>query len=369
VLRQHGFRAGRYTVGYQSCDDSTAQTQGSDFLKCAANGRAFSAAEKLVAVIGPYDSSCARVEIPITNRAAGGPVPILSPSNTMPALTRSDPEGPAGAPGILYPVGTRSYLRLASPDDLQGAADAELARALGLRRVFVLSDNEEYGDALERGFRAAARHLDLDLAGSGTWNPRRRDYSDVLTAVGRARATGVFLAGFNQGTAGLVRSLRRAFGTRVTIIAGDGFLPIPQTLKMLGPAADGLYVSDSGAPTASLPPAGRRLVSAFEAAQHGRQIPSGTYLPELLQAAEMVVSAIARSDGTRASVLRELRLTRISRSVLGSFHFDQNGDITPAPFMIFRITGGRGDPRLAPDFRGSVVYRVIDASTDLLSAS
>jgi DNA-binding SARP family transcriptional activator len=26
VLREHGFRAGRYTVGYQSCDDSTAQT-------------------------------------------------------------------------------------------------------------------------------------------------------------------------------------------------------------------------------------------------------------------------------------------------------------------------------------------------------
>jgi DNA-binding SARP family transcriptional activator/ABC-type branched-subunit amino acid transport system substrate-binding protein len=369
VLRQHGFRASRYTVGYQSCDDSTAQTQGSDFLKCAANGRAFSAAEKLVAVIGPYDSSCARVEIPITNRAAGGPIAILSPSNTMPALTRSDPEGPAGAPGILYPVGMRSYLRLASPDDLEGAADAELARALGLRRLFILSDNEEYGDALARGFRAAASHLELDLVGSETWNPGRRDYSDVVAALSHARATGVFLTGFNGGSVGLVRSLRRAFGTHLTIIAGDGFLTIPQTERMLGPAADGMYVSDSGVPTASLTPAGRRLLSAFEAAQHGSKIPSGTYLPELLQAAEAVVVAIARSDGTRASVLRELRLTRISNGVFGSFHFDQNGDLTPAPFMILHITGGRGDARLAPDFRGSVVYRVIDASTDLLSAS
>ena len=26
VLQQHGFRAGRFTVGYRSCDDSTAQT-------------------------------------------------------------------------------------------------------------------------------------------------------------------------------------------------------------------------------------------------------------------------------------------------------------------------------------------------------
>jgi branched-chain amino acid transport system substrate-binding protein len=369
VLRSHGFRAGRYTVGYQSCDDSTARFQGSDFLKCATNGRAYSAAASLVAVIGPYDSSCARVEVPVTNRAAGGPIAVVSPSNTMPGLTRFDPEGPAGGPGILYPTGTRSYFRLASPDDLQGAADAELARELGLRRLFVVSDRKEYGDALARGFRAAARHLEIDLAGSGTWSPGRRDYSDVVAEVARSGATGIFITGYNAGAADLVRTLRRAFGSHLTIIAGDGFLPISETAQMVGPAADGMYISVSGVPTTSLTPAGRRLLSAFQATQRGSRIPSGTYLPELLQAAEAVVDAIARSDGTRASVLRELRLTRLNTSVFGSFHFDPNGDITPAPFMIVRITGGPGDAGLVPELRGAVVDRVIHAPIDLLSAS
>jgi DNA-binding beta-propeller fold protein YncE len=41
VLRRRGFRAGRYSVGYQSCDDSIAQTGDSDLYKCAANARSF----------------------------------------------------------------------------------------------------------------------------------------------------------------------------------------------------------------------------------------------------------------------------------------------------------------------------------------
>ena len=90
VLRSHRFRAGRFVVGYQSCDDSTARTQGSDFFKCASNARAFSSDARLVAVVGPYDSSCAQIEIPVTNRSPSGPLAILSPVNTAP---ESDPCG------------------------------------------------------------------------------------------------------------------------------------------------------------------------------------------------------------------------------------------------------------------------------------
>jgi hypothetical protein len=41
VLRRHGFRAGRHTVGYRSCDDSTAQHGFFDARTCAANANAY----------------------------------------------------------------------------------------------------------------------------------------------------------------------------------------------------------------------------------------------------------------------------------------------------------------------------------------
>ena len=58
---------------------------------------------------------------------------------------------------------------------------------------------------------------------------------------------------------------------------------------------------------------------------------------EAAQAAELVVQAIARSDGTRASVLRELKASHVRDGLLGSFRFDSNGDLTPAAVAIMRI--------------------------------
>ena len=52
VLQSHGFRAGKYVVGYQSCDDSTTQTGYYEQRKCAANANAYARAKRVVAVIG-----------------------------------------------------------------------------------------------------------------------------------------------------------------------------------------------------------------------------------------------------------------------------------------------------------------------------
>ena len=149
------------------------------------------------------------------------------------------------------------------------------------------------------------------------------------------------------------------------MIAGDGFLGVPDTLKMVGPSAKGMYVTQSLVTPEFATPDARRLLAAFEKTQPG-SLPSGTYVPEALEAAEVVVDAIARSDGTRASVLRQLRATRVSGSLLGGFHFDGNGDLTPGPFTVFRLTGGRGTPGLAPDYRGSVVERTVRVPVTLL---
>ena len=79
VLANHGFRAGKYTVGYRSCDDSTAQAGSFEPRRCAANANAYASADRLVAVIGPRNSGCAWVELPILNRAPGGPLAVDQP--------------------------------------------------------------------------------------------------------------------------------------------------------------------------------------------------------------------------------------------------------------------------------------------------
>jgi ABC-type branched-subunit amino acid transport system substrate-binding protein len=68
-----------------------------------------------------------------------------------------------------------------------------------------------------------------------------------------------------------------------------------------------------------------------------------------------LLDAIARSDGTRASVTTELRQARVDNGILGDIRFDRRGDLVEAPFTFFRV----GE-------RSYAVDRVITARSALL---
>jgi ABC-type branched-subunit amino acid transport system substrate-binding protein len=125
-----------------------------------------------------------------------------------------------------------------------------------------------------------------------------------------------------------------------------------------------MYATSLDLPTTALPltAAGRsfaRDVGAFTTPAQG--------VLEAGQAAELVMAAIARSDGTRASVLRELRASRVNDGILGTFRFDANGDMSTSAIPILRITGatppGTGLP---PEFQGARLDRVVQVPADLV---
>ena len=87
VLASRHYRAGRMTVGYQACDDSTKQLGGFEVETCAANARAYARDTRVVAVIGSYNSGCTQLEIPLTNSARGGPLAMVSPASSSAGLT------------------------------------------------------------------------------------------------------------------------------------------------------------------------------------------------------------------------------------------------------------------------------------------
>jgi branched-chain amino acid transport system substrate-binding protein len=366
VLRSHGFKAGEHVVGYQSCDDSTSQTGLFEFFKCTSNAKAYAAAKQLVGLIGTYNSGCALDEVPIVNRAAPGPLAMISPSNTYVGLTRAGPGASPDDPEALYPTGVRNYVRVTSADDIQGAAHALLAKQLGLSSVYVLEDGEDYGAALAQRFEAAGRRLGVATAGSATWDPRSRSYAGLADRVARSGAHGVLLAGLLiLNGAEVVKALRARLGPNFVIMAGDAFIPARELLKEAGRDALGMYVSSTFAPTDRLTPAGRRFVHDFAPTQPVGSIPP--YVLEGAQATEVLLQAIARSDGTRASVLQQLRRIDVRDGILGSFRFDANGDKTPATIAIYRFTG-KTPPgsNLPSELEGAVLDRVILVANSLL---
>jgi ABC-type branched-subunit amino acid transport system substrate-binding protein/DNA-binding beta-propeller fold protein YncE len=369
VLRRHGFRAGERSVGYRSCDDSTAQQGFFDARTCAANASSYARAERLVAVIGTYNSFCAQIEIPILNRAPGGPLAMISPANTSPGLTRQGESalwGYRGEPEVYYPTGERNYVRVLPADDMHGAAHALLARQLGVRRAFVLyEDGAFWRDLLARPFRYAARQLGLEVMGSATFDPEANDYDAVANRVARSGAQAVVLGADPYfGGDRLLKALRARLGRRVEILGGFYFAAgVPDLLEQVGSAAHGVYVATSDLPRAELDltPAAERFLQEFGQAH------SEGFVLEAAQTAELVLQAIARSDGTRASVLQELKASRVRDGLLGSFRFDRNGDITPATVPIVRITGSTPPGAGLPSgLQGAVVDRVVEIPRRLI---
>jgi ABC-type branched-subunit amino acid transport system substrate-binding protein len=130
-------------------------------------------------------------------------------------------------------------------------------------------------------------------------------------------------------------------------------------LEFAGQAAVGMYTTTTAIAHEGLGAAGKRFARDFRR-EHGVPLPSALYSIETAAAAEALLAAIARSDGTRASVVEQLRNLELENGILGRIRFDRNGDVIPAAFTVLRITGGtKRDPALSEDFTGAVVDRVI----------
>jgi branched-chain amino acid transport system substrate-binding protein len=333
VLRRHGFRAGDYRVGYQSCNDSIGD-EPYDPRSCRRNAHAYVANDDVVGVIGPWHSGCAIEEIPIVSRKAAGPLAMISPSNTLAALTvaGTDPDVPP-----LYPDGVHSYVRVVTHDLAQGSAAAQIAKRLGARRVALVSqaDTDSYARGLASSFRSAAEDFGLNVR-AFKWD-MRKSYGPLARSVAATHPDAVFLAGVTEVNGKrLVFDLRAALERRVALIAPDSFAG-DDTARELGAAGEGMYVTLPGLPPGALPAAGKRFRRELGA-------PPGLAsfgAPEAAQSAEVLLQAIARSDGTRASVVRELFATRVNDGILGSFSFDRNGDIVPRPVGLYRFERGK----------------------------
>ncbi len=339
VLEKTSWKAGGYTIAYQSCDDSTSKAGHWDSTTCESNAKAYGADPSVVAVIGPVNSGCAEVELPDENRAARGPLAMVSPATTYVGLTHSGPGAAAGEPGTYYPTGARSFARVIAANDVQAAADATLAARLKIGKLFVLNDKEAYGAGIAADMAFAAKKLGIAIVKNAAWDPSASTYDALAAQIKASGAQAVFFGGLVSGNTGrLIEAVRTAAPT-VTLIAPDGFTPVAADVVQSAGKANGMYVSVAGVPSAQLPPPGQAFLKAFAAGNGGSAI--DPYLVYAAQAATVALKAIAASDGTRSGVSSQLLKVQIRHSLVGPVSFDGDGDIVSGAVTIYKIDGGK----------------------------
>ena len=327
VIRERGFAAGDTPIAFQACD--------SDPDRCNESAEEYANNPAVIGVIGPLTSKCAAAQIPVANRAQPGPLPLVSGTATQVSLTRSSP-GTSDQPDSLYPTRIRNFVRVQAADDFQLAALAMYAQRSGVRSVFLIANGDEC--EMDGGpFGAAAARLGLPVAGCTPYRDQLEDQDDVARRVARSRADAVFLPPGATGDDGrMIRALRAQAPRDLQLLGGDVFSD-PTFTGSIGRAANGMRLSVAGIDPKAVTGPGRKVIDRLRETV-GEPHP---YTVAAVQATELLLDAIARSDGTRRSVVRKLFESEVRGGVLGDFSVTPTGDTTANRVTIYELQDGR----------------------------
>lgn len=345
-LKQQGGKAGKFTVTLKEYDNSTAAKGGWDDATCAKNANDHVANKAEIAVMGTYNSGCAKIQIPVLNQDPSGPMLMISHANTNPGITKKwDP----GEPEKFYPTGVRNYGRVVATDDFQGAAGAGFAaRDLKLKKCVVLNDAQTYGVGVATAFKDSAKKEGIEIVADKAWDSKQPNYTALFEGFKSLNPDCVYLGGINDNNGEqLVRDKVAVLGANsgaVKLIAPDGFTGYPTLLKLT--ESDGMYITFAGLPASELVAAGgagAKFVTDFKT-EYGHD-PASAYAIYGAAALQYIMKSLAASDGTRKDITAKATSGTIkvskAESIIGKeFTLDTSGDITVRDMSIQLVKGG-----------------------------
>jgi branched-chain amino acid transport system substrate-binding protein len=345
-LKQQGGKAGKYSITLKEYDNATAAKGSWDDATCTKNANDHVSNAKEVAVMGTFNSGCAKIEIPVLNQDPKGPMLMVSHANTNPGITKKwDP----GEPEKYYPKGTRNYGRVVATDDFQGAAGAQMAKKdLGLKKCAVLNDAQTYGVGVATAFKTEAVKQGIEIVADQAWDGKAANYTALFTAL-KGKVDCVYLGGINDNNGNqLIKDKVAVLGVNtgdVKLIAPDGFSGFPEMLKL--PEAADMYITFAGLPASELVKnggAGAKFVADFKTAT-GHE-PASNYAIYGAAALQFIMKSVAASNGTRADVTAKAFSGTIvipaAESIIGKeFSIGKDGDVTVKDMSVQIVKGGK----------------------------
>ncbi len=344
ALSEAGGKAGKWTVNYQSLDDSTAAAGKWDPGQTAANARKVASDPKAVYYMGEFNSGASEVSIPILNEAG---IPQVSPANTYVGLTTNLPGSAPGEPQKYYPTGTRTYLRIVPIDSIQAAADLMAMKQAGCTKVAVANDKEAYGAGLatllglEKGFYGVTIASDTGIDPTA---PNFRSYASTIKDEG---ADCFFFAGIvSNGAVQITKDVHSAIPT-AKVFGGDGVCTDSYTNATKGGIPASLYpLTECTVATQDLVayPGGKTFLAAYKAKYGvGDPDPYAIYGYETMKLGLDTVASLGAQGDSKSAVLKALFAIKNRQSVLGTYGFNANGDTTLKSYGLYTV-GSDGEP-------------------------
>jgi len=309
---------------------------------------------QVVGIVGPFNSSVAKAELPIANQA---PIALISPANTNPCLTKSDAaSGCSGSNNLiptLRPTGKVTYFRIATTDDHQGPAGADyLYKTLNLRKVYVIDDTETYGVGIANQFIQEWKSLGGTVLGHASEAPTTTAsaYVSLLTQVASLKPDVIYFGGVDS-TGGLLirKQMPHVHGLETTPFGGGDGIVTPTFASTIGVTGAPVYGTIAVIDTSKNPAAAtfRQQYAAFTTD------PINVYSAAAYDCANIIIQAvktalangakppISSSDAAGGKAFRQAVINAIQgidfTGVTGHQSFDSNGDTTDKIITIYKL--------------------------------
>jgi len=337
AIEERGGKAGEVNIDYEGLDDATAQAGQWDAAKCAENAQKAAQDEEIVGWIGPFNSGCAAVEIPILNRAQ---LAMISPANTYTGLTKPTPD--ESEPDKYYPSGERNYARVIVTDVQQGQAGASFLDDEGVETVYILDDRETYGQGVADEFQQAAQDLGIDTIGREGIDGSAPNYRSLMNKIAAADPDAIYFGGIIENNVAQIIKDKVGAGMsyeEVKFIGPDGIF-VDELISQGGDSVEGIYVTFGGIPPEKLGAAGQEFIDKYEQNYDDDVQPYTAYAYE---AANVMLDAIERASKEaggvpdRQAVVEQVFATEDYKGVLGTWSFDDEGDTTLTTLSVQEI--------------------------------
>lgn len=314
---------GKIKIVFEPYDDATAAAGKWAPEQVTSNANKAVADKNVVAIIGHYNSGAAKLSIPILNQAN---LVMISPAATYPGLTKPG-KGEAKEPDIYYPNKTRNFARVVPADDIQGVVGAKWAKSLGVKKVYILNDQELYGKGLADIFEATAKKEGIQVLGKEGINPKAPDYKALMTKIKALNPDMIYFGGITQNNAGqLIKDMRNVGMTadKVKFMGPDGTYE-KAIIESAGKDAEGIYATFGGVPAKELTGDGKTWYENYKKKYNNAE--PEAYAAYGYESAKVVLNAINKvCKNDRAAIRDAVMATKDFKGVLGSWSFDPNGD-------------------------------------------
>jgi branched-chain amino acid transport system substrate-binding protein len=337
ALSQAGGHIGPLKVGYVSLDDANPKTGELDPGATSTDAKTAAQDTSTIAYLGELGSEATAVSLPLIN-AAG--ILQVSPGSPYIGLTSSLDAG-QDEPERFYPSGKRNFGRLVRGDRAQAVAQAELARSLGVGKLFVLDDQNPFEVPLAQLVASEAERAGLNVAAHDSIVAAPGSvFTGEVEKITRSGAQAVFFAGGGgAGTVTLWRALHRA--DPHLLLLGSSALTGQAFTSAIGSAADSTYLTTPVLALSEYPPAATRVLDDYRR-QFGGQ--PGAYALYGFEAMSVALDAIRRAGShgnDRQTVIARFFATKNRDSVLGRYSMQPDGETTLSRYGVDRIVGGR----------------------------